>query len=73
MKRITITIDPQVFDNLPKRDRSAFINLVLKQHFQKENVDQLFLAIRQKLYGDSEFQSWVRSEAGQMLQEERNY
>lgn len=57
--RITITLDNSVFDKLPKRDRSAFINLVIKQHFQRESFDQLYDSLKKRLLRDKDINEWM--------------
>ena len=76
MKRITITIDEAVYDKLPKYGKSGVINLLVKQHFQKEGADQLYQTIKQKLQNDWEFQEWVKDQAGAIVdayKEDRGY
>lgn len=58
-RRITITLDNSVFDKLPKRDRSAFINLVVKQHFQKESFDQLYELLKKRILVDKDINDWI--------------
>lgn len=58
-RRITITLDNSVFDKLPKRDRSAFINLVVKQHFQKDSFDQLYDGLKKRLLVDKDMNDWM--------------
>ena len=58
-RRITITLDNSVFDRLPRRDRSAFINLVLKQHFQKDAADQLYEYTKNRLMKDKDMNEWI--------------
>lgn len=62
--RVTITLEPGVVAKLPKRDRSAFINLVLKQHFQKEGFEQLWEMIKQKILQDKDIGEWIQVEGG---------
>lgn len=57
--RITITLEPQVVAKLPKRDRSAFINLVLKQHFIKDSADTLYEYTKKRLMGDKDMNDWI--------------
>lgn len=58
-RRLTITLDNAVFDKLPKRDRSAFINLVLKQHFMKESAEQLYSYTKNRLMKDKDMNDWI--------------
>lgn len=57
--RVTITLDNSVFDRLPKRDRSAFINLIVKQHFQRESLDQLYDSLKKRLLRDKDMNDWI--------------
>ena len=38
MKRITVTIEESLYDKLPKYGKSGVVNLLIKQHFQKEEL-----------------------------------
>ena len=58
-RKVSITLDNSVFDKLPKRDKSAYINLVLKQHYQKEAFDQLYEGLKKRLMGDQQMMDWV--------------
>lgn len=57
--RITITLEPSVMAKLPKRDRSATINLILKQHYQKEGFDQLYSNLKTRLMKDKDMNDWI--------------
>lgn len=57
--RITITLEPSVHAKLPKRDRSAFINVILKQHFQKEGFEQLYENLKKRLMNDKDMNDWI--------------
>lgn len=57
--RITITLQPDIVARLPKRDRSAFINLILKQHFVKESADQLYEYTKKRLMQDKDMNDWI--------------
>jgi hypothetical protein len=57
--RITITLEPSVIAKLPKRDRSAFINLIIKQHFQKEGFDQMYELLKKRLLADKDINDWM--------------
>lgn len=57
--KLSITLDNSVYDRLPKRDRSAFINLILKQHYQKDSLDQLYETIKQRLLRDKDMNEWI--------------
>lgn len=59
MRRITITIDDYLYDKLPKYGKSGVINLLIKQHFQKEGADQLYEAIKQRLLKDKDINEWI--------------
>ena len=52
MKRITIILEEEIYDRLPVKGRSPFINLVLKNHFRQDNAEQLYQYIKQKLLQD---------------------
>ena len=67
MKRITITIEPQIFDKLPKKDRSAYINLVLKQHYQADSADKLFLAIKKQILADQDISDYIYNKAAEAV------
>lgn len=58
-RRITITVDNAVFDKLPKRDRSAHINLIIKNHYQKESADQLYEYFKKRLLKDKDINEWI--------------
>lgn len=58
-RRISITIDNSVYDKLPKQGRSAFINLVVKQHYQKESAEQLYEYIKKRLLRDKDMNDWM--------------
>lgn len=49
LTKLSITIETSVRDKLPKTNKSAFINQILKQHFLKENVDGLYNYIKQRM------------------------
>lgn len=49
MKRITIIIDEDTYDRLPIKGKSPFINLVLKNHFRKDNAEELYKYLKQRL------------------------
>lgn len=53
MKRLTITIEPSVFDKLPRKNRSAAINLILKQHYRQDEDDGAVIA--DELLADPKF------------------
>lgn len=57
--RLTITLDNSIYDKLPKRDRSAFINLILKQHYQRESIDDLYTLIKQRILRDKDINEWI--------------
>ena len=69
MQRITITVREDIYDLLPKRDRSAFINLVLKQHFQYDNADELYKVLSARFKNDPELLQELTSRVQQALQE----
>lgn len=71
--RITITLEPGVLAKLPKRDRSAFINLILRQHFQNEGLDRLFEAFKDKLIRDEGFNKWLETTVREVQRYERRY
>lgn len=52
MKRITIILDEDTWDRLPIKGKSPFINLVLKNHFRKDNAEEFYKYIKQKLIQD---------------------
>ena len=58
-RRITITLDNATFDRLPKRDRSAYINLIIKHHYQKEAADQLYEYTKRRLMADKDMNDWI--------------
>lgn len=58
-RRITITLDNSVFDKLPKRDRSAYINLVVKRHYQRESFDELYDSLKKRLMVDKDMNDWI--------------
>lgn len=49
LTKLSITIDTSINDKLPKLNKSAFINQVLKQHFLKENVDGIYTYIKSRM------------------------
>lgn len=49
LTKLSITIETSIRDKLPKTNKSAFINQILKQHFLKENVDGLYNYIKQRM------------------------
>lgn len=49
LTKLSITVDTSVNDKLPKLNKSAFINQVLKQHFLKENVDGIYTYIKSRM------------------------
>lgn len=49
LTKLSITIDTSINDKLPKLNKSAFINQVLKQHFLKENVDGIYTYIKGRM------------------------
>lgn len=57
--RITITLQPDIIARLPKRDRSAFINLVLKQHFVKDSAEELYQFTKNRLMKDKDMNDWI--------------
>lgn len=59
MKRITITIEDGLYDKLPKYGKSGVINLLIKQHYQKEGFDQLYEALKKKLLVDKDMNDWI--------------
>lgn len=59
MKRITITIEEGLYDKLPKYGKSGVINLLIKQHFQKEGFDQLYEQMVKKLLQDKRMNDWI--------------
>ena len=61
MKRITITIEESLYDKLPKYGKSGVINLIVKQHYQREGFEQLYETIKRKLLKDADFQSMHQS------------
>jgi len=61
VKRITITIEESLYDKLPKYGKSGVINLIVKQHYQREGFEQLYETIKRKLLKDADFQSMHQS------------
>lgn len=59
MKRITITIEDSLYDKLPKYGKSGVINLLIKQHFQKEGFDQLYESLVSRLLKDKRMNEWM--------------
>lgn len=59
MKRITITIEESLYDKLPKYGKSGVINLLIKQHFQKEGFDQLYELLKKRLLVDKDMSEWI--------------
>lgn len=59
MRRITITIEEGLYDKLPKYGKSGVINLLIKQHFQKDGADQLYLSIKQRILRDKDINDWI--------------
>lgn len=59
MKRITITIEEGLYDKLPKYGKSGVINLLIKQHFQKEGFDQLYETLKKRLMKDKDMNDWI--------------
>jgi len=59
MKRITITIEESIYDKLPKYGKSGAINVILKHHYQKEGIDQLYETIKRKLMKDKDMNDWI--------------
>lgn len=53
--RFTFTLDQYVVDNLPKQNKSAVVNAILKEHFQAEGKDKLFSYIKARLLKDEGF------------------
>lgn len=62
--RITITLEPGVVAKLPKRDRSAAINLIIKQYYQNEGADELWQTIKQKILADKDIGEWITVDGG---------
>lgn len=58
-RRLTITLDNSIFDRLPKRDRSSFINQVLKQYYQLEAFEQFYDKFKKKLINDKEWAEYL--------------
>ena len=46
--RFTFTLDQSVVDNLPKQNKSAVVNAILKEHFQNEGREKLYEYIRRR-------------------------
>jgi len=65
--RITITLEPSVAAKLPKRDKSAHINLILKQHYQREGFEQLYDSIKQRLLRDKDINDWITVTAQEVV------
>lgn len=59
MKRITITIEESLYDKLPKYGKSGVINLLIKQHYQKEGFDQLYDKMKARLLKDKDMNDWI--------------
>lgn len=59
MRRITITIEDSLYDKLPKYGKSGVINLLIKQHFQKEGFDQLYERLKKRLLVDKDLNDWM--------------
>lgn len=59
MKRITITIEDHLLDKLPKYGKSGVINLLIKQHYQNEGLDQLYEGIKHRLMRDRDVNQWI--------------
>jgi hypothetical protein len=59
MKRITITIEDSLLDKLPKYGKSGVINLLIKQHYQKEGFDQLYDKLKARLLRDKDINDWI--------------
>ena len=59
MKRITITIEESLYDKLPKYGKSGVINLLIKQHYQKEGFDQLYEGLKRRLLADKDMNDWI--------------
>lgn len=49
MKRITIIVDEAVYDKLPIKGKSPFINVVLKNHFRKDTAEEIYRYIVKRL------------------------
>lgn len=49
MKRITIILDEDIYDRLPVKGKSPFINLVLKNHFRKDSAEEFYKYIKQRM------------------------
>lgn len=64
MKRITITIEEGLYDKLPKYGKSGVINLLIKQHYQKEGFEQLWEEIKKKILADKDIGEWIQIEGG---------
>lgn len=55
--RFTFTLDQSVVDNLPKQNKSAVVNAILKEHFQNEGREKLYAYIKERLLNDPDFQN----------------
>lgn len=57
--KTSITLEQQVYAKLPSKNKSAYINLVLKQHFQQEGFDQLYDKLKYRLLRDKDMNEWI--------------
>jgi hypothetical protein len=53
--KLSITLDHAVADKLPPKDRSNFINRILREYFMKENLDALMTEFKRNVLKDKEF------------------
>lgn len=49
MKRITIILEEDIYDRLPVKGKSPFINLVLKNHFRKDSAEEFYQYLKGRL------------------------
>jgi hypothetical protein len=59
MKRITITLEESVYDRLPKYGKSGVVSAILKTHYQKESIDQLYAQIKLRILRDKDINEWI--------------
>lgn len=57
--RLTVTLDPSVYEKLPRYGKSGEINHILKQHYQNEGFEQLYAKLKKRLLQDKDINDWI--------------